>query len=98
MPVTHGYRLRVSLTRVSAGQGNRNVVVRGGVEPPTFRFSGWRALRRLTTTPTDHSRVYRPTFRTSRDHGRSTVPPWGMAVHIFVRHRRSQFLANRDSS
>jgi hypothetical protein len=40
MPVTHGYRLRVSLTRVSAGQDNRNVVVRGGVEPPTFRFSG----------------------------------------------------------
>ena len=27
MPVTHGYRLRVSLTHVSAGQGNRNVVL-----------------------------------------------------------------------
>jgi hypothetical protein len=38
MPVMHGHRLRVSLTRVSAGQRDRNVVVRGGVEPPTFRF------------------------------------------------------------
>jgi hypothetical protein len=38
MLVTHGYRLRGSLTCVSAGQPNRNVVVRGRVELPTFRF------------------------------------------------------------
>ena len=37
LPVTNGHR---PTPGISAGQQPENVVVRGGVEPPTFRFSG----------------------------------------------------------
>jgi hypothetical protein len=41
MPVTHGHQPQESMAGISAGQRSENVVVvRGGVEPPIFRFSG----------------------------------------------------------
>jgi hypothetical protein len=44
------------------GQGLRSLVVRGGVEPPTFRFSGGRSYRLsyLTVTSAGHGKWLSP--------------------------------------